>query len=111
VPGVSEHVRVRSIIGRFLEHSRVYCFHAGGQEIVYCSSADWLPRNFFRRFETAFPIEDARLKSRVVTEALAVYLADTAQSWTLAPDGAYKRVKAPKDKARSAQDVLLATLT
>ena len=110
MPKISENIRVRSIVGRFLEHSRVYYFLAGGKELVYCASADWLARNFFRRFETAFPIEDPRLKARVITEALAVSLADNVQSWMLQPDGSYRRVKAGKDKPRSAQDVLLATL-
>ena len=110
IPKVSENIRVRSIVGRFLEHSRVYYFHAGGKEIVYCASADFLPRNFFRRFETAFPIEDPRLKARVITETLAVYLTDNMQSWVLQPDSSYKRVKPGKDKPRSAQDVLLSTL-
>ena len=110
VPKVSENIRVRSIVGRFLEHSRVYYFLAGGKELVYCSSADWLSRNFVRRVETAFPIEDPRLKSRVITETLAVYLADNVQSWSLQSDGTYKRLKPGKDKARSAQDVLHVTL-
>jgi len=110
VPGVSENIRVRSIVGRFLEHARVWCFHAGGDEQVWCTSADWLPRNFLRRFETAFPIEDGRLRSRVVTETLAVYLADNVQAWQLQSDGSWKRVKPGKDRARSAQGVLLDTL-
>jgi polyphosphate kinase len=110
VPGISENIRVRSIVGRFLEHARVWCFHAGGEEQVWCTSADWLPRNFFRRFETAFPIEDPRLRSRVVTETLAVYLADNVQAWQLQSDGSWKRVKPGKERPRSAQGVLLDTL-
>lgn len=110
VAGVSENISVRSVVGRFLEHSRVYYFLAGGRELVYCSSADWLPRNFLRRVETAFPIDDPRLKARVITEALAVYVADNVQSWLLQPDGSYKRVRPGKDKPRSAQDVLHVTL-
>jgi polyphosphate kinase len=110
VPKVSENIRVRSIVGRFLEHSRVYYFHAGGKELVYCSSADWLARNFFRRFEVAFPIEDPRLKARVITESLAMSLADNVQSWSLQSDGSYKRLRPGKEKPRSAQEVLLSTL-
>src|SRR5690606_3708974 len=62
VPGVSENIQVRSIVGRFLEHTRIYYFHNAGDAVVYCSSADWMDRNFFRRVEVAFPIEDARLR-------------------------------------------------
>ena len=69
VPGLSENIRVRSIVGRFLEHSRVFYFYADGDEIVYLSSADWMDRNFFRRVEIAFPIYDKTLKKRVIDEA------------------------------------------
>ena len=110
IPGVSDTITVRSIVGRFLEHSRVFCFHAGGKELTLLSSADWMQRNFFRRVETAFPIEDPGLRARAITEGIAVYMADNVQSWLLQSDGTYKRCKPGKDKARSAQDVLLLTL-
>ncbi len=106
VPSVSATIRVRSLIGRFLEHSRVWCFHADGEELTFLSSADWMARNFFRRVETAFPVEDARLKARVLNEGLAIPLADTAQSWLLSADGRWKRVK-PGAAPRCAQQVLL----
>jgi polyphosphate kinase len=80
VPGVSENIRVRSILGRFLEHSRVFGFHAGGEEVVYLSSADWMPRNFFRRVEIAFPIREPRLKRRVLEESLLLYLQDSRRA-------------------------------
>ena len=83
IPGISDNIRVRSIIGRFLEHSRVYFFNAGGEEITYCSSADWMNRNFFRRVECAFPIEDPILKRRVYDEAIGRSLEDNAQAWML----------------------------
>jgi polyphosphate kinase len=91
VPGVSDNIRVRSIVGRFLEHSRVYYFHNGGNEELYCASADWMDRNFFRRIELMFPILDEGLKVRVMAD-LDTYLADTAQAWELRPDGEYRRL-------------------
>jgi polyphosphate kinase len=109
VPGVSETIRVRSLIGRFLEHSRVWCFHADGEELAFLSSADWMARNFFRRVETAFPVQDARLKARLLNEGLAVPLADNAQAWTLGADGRWKRVK-PGAAPRCAQRLLLEEL-
>ncbi len=105
VPGVSETIRVRSIIGRFLEHERVYCFHAGGKEEVWCSSADWMQRNFFARVEACFPIEHKALAARVREEALELYLDDEQQAWRLASDGSYERIQG---EGRSAQQVLLA---
>jgi len=107
VPGVSETIRVRSIVGRFLEHSRVFCFHADGEELTFCSSADWMSRNFFRRVEACFPIEDARLKARVIEEGLAASLADNTQAWLLQPDGRWKRSKPGPARPRCAQDALL----
>jgi polyphosphate kinase len=102
VPGVSENIRVRSILGRFLEHSRVFGFHAGGEEVVYLSSADWMPRNFFRRVEIAFPIREPRLKRRVLEESLLLYLQDSRDAWELTSDGSYLRVGEPKvGEARS----------
>jgi polyphosphate kinase len=105
VPGVSENIRVRSIVGRFLEHSRVFHFHAEGRELTYCASADWMQRSFFSRVETCFPIEDARLRARVMQEGIEVHLGDDAQVWILQSDGKYKRSR--RDRGRSSQDVLL----
>jgi polyphosphate kinase len=91
IPGVSDNIRVRSIIGRFLEHSRVYSFENGGEREIYCGSADWMDRNLFRRVEIAFPLETAELRARVANE-LDLYLADDMQAWELHADGSYSRV-------------------
>jgi polyphosphate kinase len=93
VPGLSENIRVRSIIGRFLEHSRVFYFYAGGLEKVYLSSADWMDRNFFRRVEIAFPVEHRQLKKRVINEAFSLALRDTQLAWQQQPNGDYHRVR------------------
>ena len=93
MPGLSENIRVRSIVGRFLEHSRVFYFYADGDETVYLSSADWMDRNFFRRVEIAFPIYDKTLKKRVIDEAFTYALRDNQLSWQQLPDGDYVRVK------------------
>ena len=90
VPGVSERIRVRSIVGRFLEHSRVYYFENAGRRDVYCGSADWMDRNLFRRIEVAFPVESHELQTRVMDE-LNLYLADDCQAWTLSSEGHYTR--------------------
>jgi polyphosphate kinase len=94
VPGVSDNIRVRSIVGRFLEHSRCYYFHNGGQDEVYLASADWMDRNFFRRIELMFPILDETMKSRIMAD-LDTYLADNVQSWELRPDGRYVQPTRP----------------
>jgi polyphosphate kinase len=91
VPGLSDNIRVRSVIGRFLEHSRIYHFRADGRDEVWLASADWMGRNFFRRVEVAFPVRDRRLKARVLAEGFAVHLRDNASSWTMDADGAYTR--------------------
>jgi polyphosphate kinase len=93
VPGLSENITVRSIIGRFLEHSRVFYFLNEGEEVVYLSSADWMDRNFFRRVELATPILDPTLKRRVIDEAFTFALRDTEQAWMQQPDGDYARIK------------------
>jgi polyphosphate kinase len=108
VPKVSENIRVRSIIGRFLEHTRVFYFHNGGDELVYCASADWMQRNFFSRVEVCFPVEETRLRARVVHEALETYLADNTQAWIMSSDGRYRRAKPGSQKPRCAQEDLLA---
>jgi len=92
IPGISERIRVRSIVGRFLEHSRVYCFENGGEREIYCASADWMDRNLFRRIEVAFPIT-GESRSRVQGD-LELYLADDSQAWTLSSEGTYSRAVA-----------------
>ncbi|HUO68600.1 MAG TPA: polyphosphate kinase 1 [Gammaproteobacteria bacterium] len=110
VPGVSENIRVRSIVGRFLEHSRCYCFHNGGNEEIYCASADWMDRNFFRRIELMFPIRDDSLKARIRAD-LGVYLADNVQAWELRADGRYERfARAADQEPIAAQTTLLRQL-
>ena len=91
LPGVSENIRVRSVVGRFLEHSRIWYFSDAGAEHVYLTSADWMDRNFFRRIEVAFPILDRKLKQRVVEEGLKPYLHDNTQAWEMSADGSYRR--------------------
>jgi len=107
IEGVSERIRVRSIVGRFLEHARVYYFGNGGRPQVWLSSADWMERNFFRRVETAFPLENRRLRERVIDE-LEWYLADNTQAWILGSDGRYTRAEPAQGEAPfSAQQALL----
>ena len=89
VPGVSDNIRVRSIVGRFLEHSRVYWFGNDGAPEMYCASADWLERNLLRRVETCFPILDPELAKRVYREVLQNYLDDNLNAWELDADGLY----------------------
>ena len=110
VPGLSDNIRVRSIIGRFLEHHRVFYFHDDGRETVYLSSADWMERNFYRRIELAFPVLDPKLKKRVITEGLKFYLADNQQCWEMNGDGVYQRRRNPRAKPHSAQGELMLTL-
>jgi polyphosphate kinase len=93
VKGLSETIRVRSVVGRFLEHSRIYHFlNAGGEPTVLLGSADWMPRNFFRRIEVVFPVRDRILRQRVTDEILAVLLADDHDARELRPSGAYAPV-------------------
>jgi len=108
VAGISDRIRVRSIVGRFLEHHRIWYFENDGKEDVYLASADWMGRNLFRRIEVAFPVIDPDLKARVIAEGLKPYLADTRDAWELGEDGSYQRVK-PKGRAQpmSAQQELL----
>lgn len=110
VRGVSDHIQVRSVVGRFLEHSRIFYFFHGGEELVYLSSADWMGRNFFRRIEVAFPVLDKDLKQRVIQEGLLSYLKDNTQAWMLREDGTYLRCRAKGRKLRAAQDLLLKEL-
>ena len=107
VPGVSDNIQVRSIIGRFLEHTRVFYFANGGDAELYCSSADWMERNFFRRVETAFPLLNPTLKERVIAD-LETYLADSLQAWVLDSHGEYTRQTPDTGaEAMSAQETLL----
>ena len=113
VAGLSENIRVRSIVGRFLEHSRIFYFRNGGDERVWLSSADWMDRNFFRRIELCFPVQDAKLKRRVISEGLKPYLEDNMQAWEMDGEGGYTRKRAargPKAVKRNAQEQLLALL-
>jgi polyphosphate kinase len=93
VTGLSENIRVRSIVGRFLEHSRIYYFRNDLAHNVYLSSADWMNRNLFRRIEVAFPVLDKALKKRVIAEGLDPYLKDNVNAWELESDGLYQRRK------------------
>ncbi len=97
VPGVSERIRVRSILGRFLEHHRVWCFENNGHPDVWLSSADWMGRNLFRRVETAFPVLDPELRQRVLDEGLSGYLRDNRNAWHLLADGRYEKVRPSGD--------------
>ncbi|SAK69133.1 polyphosphate kinase [Caballeronia temeraria] len=109
-PGVedlSENITVRSIVGRFLEHHRIFYFYANGKEDVFLSSADWMDRNFFRRVEVAFPIRDRRLKRRVIAEGLSVCLGDNQSAWVMQSDGHYRK-RRPGKSIRNAQLGLLA---
>ncbi|WP_280515214.1 polyphosphate kinase 1 [Uruburuella testudinis] len=99
VPGLSDNIRVRSIIGRQLEHSRIYYFYNQGEEPTYISSADWMGRNFFRRIETCTPVEQPELKARVIREGLTLALADNRQAWQMQPDGSYLRLHAAEGEA------------
>jgi len=111
VPGVSENIRVRSILGRFLEHHRVWYFENDGAPDVWLSSADWMGRNLFRRVEVAFPVRDPELRKRVVEEGLMAYLADNRDAWTLDASGTWTRVKPRRGaRVRSAQADLLARM-
>ncbi len=111
VPGLSENIRVRSVIGRFLEHTRIYHFHHGGEDLVYCSSADWMDRNLFNRVETCFPINDPVLKAQVIEQGLHFYLRDNSRAWLLQPDGSYLRAQPENgEPVFIAQQTLLETL-
>lgn len=111
VPGVSENIRVRSIVGRFLEHSRVYWFGNDDDPELFCTSADWLERNLLRRVETGFPILDPAIATRIREEALDNYLADNLNAWELQADGSYLKIEPGDDEIpHSAQAALLAKI-
>jgi polyphosphate kinase len=110
LPGISENIRVRSVVGRFLEHSRVYCFLNGGDELIFCASADWMERNFFNRVETCFPLTRKSHRNQVRAD-LELYLEDDTDAWELAADGSYRRLTPPQGEAGySAQNALLQRL-
>lgn len=109
IRGLSENIRVRSVLGRFLEHSRVFCFHNDGQEEVFCASADWMGRNLLRRVETCFPVLEDKLRCQVISDALRPYLTHHASTWQMQSDGSYKRVTG-RGSTKSAQQTLLEKL-
>jgi len=114
IRGISDHIRVRSIVGRFLEHSRIFYFANGGQDAIYVSSADWMPRNLYERVEVMFPVKDPMLRDRIRHEILDAYLADTVKARVLRRDGSYVRAwqasgkRKPPAPGFSSQDFLLA---
>jgi polyphosphate kinase len=101
VPGLSENIRVISIVGRFLEHSRVYYFENAGQPDIYLSSADWMPRNFYRRVEIAFPIDAPDLRDEMLNDILPSLLNDQVKARELQPNGSYVRLRPAEGAARS----------
>ena len=111
VQGLSENITVRSIVGRFLEHTRVYYFYNNGNERLYCASADWMDRNLFHRVEVAFPIKDKKLFKQIFEDGLMNYLQDNVQAWTLDGVGDWQQLQ-PKESetAHIAQDYLLKTI-
>ncbi|MCO8102626.1 polyphosphate kinase 1 [Acinetobacter indicus] len=108
VPGMSDNIRVRSIVGRFLEHTRVYYFEHGGEKKLFCASADWMGRNLFSRVETCFPILDSKIKKCIVEDGLRSYLNDNQNAWELQSDGHWQKVQPePEQPLHSAQAYLL----
>jgi polyphosphate kinase len=101
LPGVSENIRVISIVGRFLEHSRIYYFENRGDPDVYLSSADWMPRNFYRRVEVAFPLEDPAIRQEMIQDTLPHFLGDRGKARELQADGTYRRLSAPDNAPKS----------
>jgi polyphosphate kinase len=110
IKGLSENIHVRSIVGRFLEHSRVYYFLNDGDEEFYCSSADWMERNMFRRNESCFEIRQKAIKEKI-RQHLELFLADNCQAWELKDDGSYERLQPGNEERISAQDTFLKQLT
>ncbi|NJN14122.1 MAG: polyphosphate kinase 1 [Planctomycetes bacterium] len=108
IPGISERITVRSVVGRFLEHSRIFHFRAGGRDLVYSSSADWMPRNFFRRIEIAFPLLTEAIRRRALAECLDPYFRDNQDAWLLGSDGLYRRADPGESPPFSAQEHLMA---
>jgi polyphosphate kinase len=111
IPGISETINVRSIVGRFLEHTRCFYFLTGEKEEVYCGSADWMVRNLRKRVEECFPLEDKTIKSMVIEQGLKLYLKDNAQAWVLDNEGNYNRITPDEGvEVVSAQQTLLQVL-
>ncbi len=110
VPGVSENIRVRSIVGRFLEHSRVYYFWNDAARDVWLASADWMDRNLLRRVEVACPVRDRKLKKRVIDEAIVEHLRDNTSAWVMNSEGEYQRRRPRGRAARTSQLRLLERL-
>jgi polyphosphate kinase len=106
IPELSENIHIRSVVGRFLEHSRVYYFLNNGKEEFYCASADWMDRNFFRRNESCFPIRQKPLKERLRSD-LDLFLMDNTQSWILRGDGSYVQQRPQGEPPVSAQESFL----
>ncbi len=106
IKGISENISVRSIVGRFLEHTRIFYFYHDGEERVFCSSADWMTRNLHHRVETCFPIEEKRTSDSVIKYGLMSYLSDNTQAWLLQSNGSYQRIKTSA-KPRTAQQLIL----
>ena len=100
VPGQSDNIRVISIVDRFLEHARIFFFEAGGKQEVYLSSADWMPRNFVRRIEVMFPVDDRALRDRIVQQILDTQLGDNTRARRLLSNGTYQRVRPSNDEVR-----------
>ncbi len=110
VPGLSDNIRVRSVIGRFLEHTRIFYFRNDLEHDVYLASADWMDRNFFRRIEVCFPVLDGKLKRRVIEEGLKVYLKDNCQAWDMDGEGNYRLKTGRRNVRQNAQLTLLQAL-
>jgi polyphosphate kinase len=106
--GISSRIRVRSIVGRFLEHSRIFYFENGGTPEIYLGSSDWMPRNLYERVEVLFPLKDAQLKERITREILPAYLGDTRKARVLGADGIYTSLRTKRGgKGISVQDELM----
>jgi len=101
--GLSENITVRSIVDRFLEHSRIFYFENAGHPEVFLGSADWMPRNFFRRIEAVFPVDATALRRRVKTELLGIPLEDEARAWLLQANGSYRRARPKSNPPRRSQ--------
>jgi len=110
--GLSENISVRSVVDRFLEHSRIFYFENACQPEIFVGSADWMPRNFFRRIEVVFPIEDGNLRERIISEILALPLKDNVKARVMRPDGSYTRVATKKGETahRSQMEFIKRTL-
>jgi polyphosphate kinase len=100
VPGLSDNIRVISIVGRFLEHSRIFYFENAGQPRVFLSSADWMPRNFYRRIELAFPVETQALRDQIINDVIPAFLNDRVKARELQADGTYRRLQPEGEEPR-----------